>query len=81
MRGCSRRYWPLFDLLTKEAAENVAWRNAQRMYFDNWVVPKGSGGEQRYAQIEPVYETECLDPDMGLFVSGGNELETYTDKY
>ena len=70
------KYWPLFDLLTPEAAENVSYKNAYRMYFDGWDVPKASGGESRYNQIEAVYETECLDPAAGAFVPGDKELDT-----
>jgi len=67
------KYWPLFDALTPEAAENVAHKNAYRMYFDTWDVPS-TRGEKRYAQIDQMYETECLDPDLGLFVSADREL-------
>ena len=51
------------------------------MYFQDWNVPKGSGGERRYAQIDPMYDCECLDPELGSFVSGGIELDTHVDKY
>ena len=73
------RYWQLFDQLTPEAAENVAWKNAQRMYFDDWKVPSGEGknAERRYLRQEPMYETECLDPSEGKFVPGDKELDTH----
>ena len=63
----ARRYWQLFDKLSPAAAENVAYKNAYRMYFEKWDVPSGSRGDRRYAKIDPVYESECLDPDLGTF--------------
>jgi len=73
------KYWPLFELLTPEAAENVAWKNAERLYFEGWTVPAGDGwgAERRYMRQDPMYETECLDPEVGLFVSGDKELDTH----
>jgi hypothetical protein len=71
------RYWKLFDKLTPEAGKNVAYQNAFRMYFESWTVPPGAPAvvedptyDRRYAQIDPVYDTECLDPAVGMFVSG-----------
>lgn len=69
------KYWLLFDQLTKDAAENVAYQNAFRTYFENWDIPKASGQERRYVQIDPMYETECLDPEVGTFVSGIAEFD------
>ena len=72
------KYWPLFDQLTPEAGENVAYKNAYRMYFENWQVPSGQpGGERRYAQQDPMYDTECLDPKVGMFLPGDKELDTH----
>jgi len=71
------KYWPLFDALTKEAGENVAYRNAERLYFDNWAVPVCNGSDKRYAQIDPVYDTECLDPAEGLFVTGDKLFDNH----
>jgi len=61
------KYWPLFDKLTPEAGENVAWRNAHRAYFEKWDVPTGEGGERRYMRNDAFYDTECLDPPKGAF--------------
>ena len=47
------------------------------MYFEKWEVPKAEGGERRYMQSEPMYDTECLDPAMGMFVPGNTELDTH----
>ena len=48
---------------------------AQRMYFEGWDVPAGEGGERRYARADAVYETECLDPSVGEFVSSKLTVE------
>jgi len=79
------KYWQLFDRLTTEAAENVAFNNAQRMYFQDWDVPPAApvGGdagldstfERRYQQGDNFYETECLDPTVGMFVSGDQAFD------
>ena len=77
------KYYQLFDQLTPEAAVNVARGNAERLYFNDWQVPSGKGGalpftsrsgEQsgRYSRVEPFYETECLDPGAGTFVTAGD---------
>jgi len=73
------KYWKLFERLTPEAAENVAYKNAYRMYFENWDVPTGEGGkgERRYMRQDPMYDTECLDPAAGIFVPGDKELDTH----
>jgi len=69
------KYYQLFDKLTPEAGQNVAYGNAQRLYFDNWDVPKGSGGEQRYTRMPSYYDTECLDPAAGKFVLGATDID------
>ena len=69
------RYWPLFELLSPEAAENVSWRNAYNEYFKDWQVPSGSGGG-RYARTEAFYHCESLDPTMGEFVVGASDVDT-----
>ena len=69
------KYYQLFDKLTPEAGQNVSYGNAQRLYFDNWDVPKGSGGEQRYTRMPSYYDTECLDPAAGKFVLGATDID------
>ena len=64
------KYWQLYDKLSPEAAENVSRKNAMKMYFDGWDVPSGSGQDTRYAKIDAVYDTECLDPDQGKTAAG-----------
>ena len=72
------KYYQLFDQLTPEAAVNVARGNAERLYFDNWKVPSGdvcvfqSAEAGHYAKVAPYYQTECLDPKEGTFVSAGD---------
>lgn len=61
------KYYQLFNLLTPDAASNVAQQNAERLYFDSWQVPK-TNGERRYQRNDAFYDTECLDPNEGLFV-------------
>ena len=74
------KYWQLFDKLTPEAAENVAYKNAYKEYFDNWDVPTGSRGG-RYARGEAFYECESLDPKEGEFVVGRSDLSNEVGKY
>jgi len=68
------KYYQLFDRLTPEAAENVAYNNAENMYWKNWDMPTGDstkeGFELRYAKMPSYYKTEALDPAAGAFVLG-----------
>ena len=44
----------------------------------HWQVPSGQlGGERRYVQQDPMYDTECLDPKVGMFLPGDTELDTH----
>ena len=69
------RYYQLFEKLTDEAAQNVAYGNAQREYFENWEVPSGETPHQPYSRMPSYYETECLDPAAGAFVKGATDLD------
>ena len=57
------RYYQLFEKLTEEAAANVAYNNAEKLYFANWDVPKGggtaAGGELRYQHM-PSSTPPCM---------------------
>jgi len=63
------KYWPLFDKLTPEAAKNVSYENAYNIYFKNWDIPTGEGGEARYSRMPSYYQTEMLDPKSGTFIN------------
>ena len=67
------KYYQLFERLTEEAGNNVAYGNAERVYFAKWAVP--SGTDERYRRVEPFYETECLDPGAGTFVKGVDNFD------
>ena len=73
------KYYQLFDKLTEEAALNVAYNNAEKLYFADWTVPTGAGeaagGELRYARMPSYYDTECLDPAAGKFVMGATDID------
>ena len=69
------KYYQLFDKLTEEAAKNIAYENAQRMYFEGWNVPTGEGGDLRYTKMPSYYQTECLDPAAGAFVLGATDID------
>ena len=69
------KYYQLFEKLTPEAGENVAYGNAQRMYFEDWTVPSGSEAGTAYVRMPSYYDTECLDPAAGTFVKGATDLD------
>ena len=73
------KYYQLFEKLTPEAAQNVAYDNAERLYFKNWKVPTGAGpaagGDLRYMRMPSYYNTECLDPAAGKFVMGATDID------
>ena len=69
------KYYQLFNKLTPAAAQNVAYGNAQREYFDGWKVPSGDQVGTPYARMPSYYETECLDPVSGKFVKGATDLD------
>ena len=66
------KYYKLLDQLSPEAAQNIAWKNAEMEYFNGWEVPDGEGNG-RYRQIEPSYDCECLYNYQGLFVKTGEK--------
>ena len=68
------KYYQLFEKLTPEAAENIAYNNAQKLYFDGWDVPSGAE-PGTYARMPSYYDTECLDPREGKFVKGATDLD------
>ena len=47
-----------------QAAQNVAYLNAEREYFDDWDIPPGDQPGP-YFRTPSYYETECLDPKQG----------------
>lgn len=66
------KYWKLFNKLTKDAAENVAYNNAFKWYFKDWDVPrtKGTGNGKEpwaYAQIPHAIPCERLNAANGEF--------------
>ena len=61
------KYYKLLQKLSKEAAENVAFRNAEREYFDNWKCPIDE------PQNKPVYPCEYLHHQSGYFLQKGDE--------
>ena len=63
------KYYKLLDNLPKEAAENIAWRNAENEYFKDWNPPS----DGRYAKLDPTYDCECLYNYQGLFVKTGEK--------
>ena len=69
------KYYQLFEKLTEEAGNNVAYGNAQRDYFDNWEVPSGETPHTNYSRMPSYYETECLDPAAGEFVKGATDID------
>ena len=76
LSGNITKYYQLFSKLTPEAAENVAYNNAQKLYFENWDVPKGDGSSGgAYVRMPSYYDTECLDPAVGAFVMGATDLD------
>jgi len=77
LAGNITKYYQLFEKLTPEAAENVAYNNAEKLYFASWSVPKadGSDGDGRYKRMPSYYQTECLDPKAGKFVLGATAID------
>jgi len=69
------KYYQLFEKLTEEAGNNVAYGNAQREYFETWEVPSGETPHTAYSRMPSYYETECLDPAAGAFVKGATDLD------
>ena len=65
------KYYQLFDKLTPEAANNVAYANAMALYFSKWDVPKGDE-PGRYMRHGACYKTEHLDPKAGEFIVGSS---------
>ena len=68
------KYWPLFERLSPDAAEAVAYGNAYALYFDQWAVPSGEEAG-RYVRHDACYRTESLDPAAGEFVVGPSVLD------
>jgi len=82
LAGNITKYYQLFDKLPPEAAENVAYNNAENLYFKEWEVPtgevtNGANGlpDLRYARTPSFYQTECLDPEAGKFVLGKTDID------
>ena len=75
LAGNITKYYQLFERLTPEAAENVAYNNAEREYFASWDVPSGTGDDKRYTRMASYYNTECLDPAAGAFVLGATDID------
>ena len=69
------KYYKLFEKLTEEAGNNVAYGNAERDYFANWEVPSGETPHTAYSRMPSYYETECLDPAAGVFVKGATDID------
>ncbi len=63
------KYYKLLDNLPKEAADNIAWRNAENEYFKDWNPPS----DGRYAKLDPTYDCECLYNYQGMFVKTGEK--------
>jgi len=61
------KYYKLLNKLSKEAAENVAFRNAERQYFDNWKPPLD------IQQVKPIYPCEYLHHKSGYFLQKGDQ--------
>ena len=68
------KYYLLFERLSPEAAQAVAYGNAYALYFEKWDVPSGAV-PGRYMRQAACYHTECLDPKAGQFVVGPSMLD------
>ena len=64
VRGEIVKYYVLLDKLSPEAAQNVAWRNAENLYFKDWEMPD-------LPKQSPAYCVECLDAKKGCFIQNG----------
>jgi len=70
------KYYQLFEKLPEAAAKDIAFENAQRMYFEKWEVPSGeTPTDLRYTRMPSYYKTECLDPAAGKFVLGATDID------
>jgi len=67
LKGEIVKYYVLLDKLSPEAAKNVAWRNAENLYFKDWEMPE-------LPKQSPVYCVECLDAKQGCFIQNGSKF-------
>jgi len=70
------KYYQLFEKMKSEdAGKNVAYQNAQNLYFETWDVPSGADPFTPYSRMPSYYDTECLDPKAGEFVKGATDID------